>query len=99
MSVPFWRRPSLVSKTPLITTFLLEWANLSQLWRMWGEGTAEGQSLMGWVSVNLALILWLNFYLTFNRDQKFAIWGTAFGIGMNTAVIGTVLWFRVWGVR
>lgn len=97
----YWRKlltfrtnPKLVEKTPLVTTFLLEAANISQLWRMWTTWTADGQSLWGWLMVNLALLLWLNFYLVFNREQKFAIWGTAFGVIMNTLVIVTVILFR-----
>jgi hypothetical protein len=90
----WYRNPKLVSKTPIVTTLLLEAANVSQLVRMWTERTAEGQSLWGWMLVSLALVLWLNFYLTFNRDQKWAIRGTAFGIAMNAAVILTVVYFR-----
>lgn len=87
-------RPKLVDKTPIITTLLLEGANLQQLWRMWTEGTAAGQSITAWMSVNAALILWLNFYLVFNRDNKWAIRGTAFGILLNSLVILTVAYFR-----
>lgn len=90
----FYRNPVIVNKTPIVTTALLEAANVSQIWRMWTEWTAAGQSLWGWMMVNLALILWLNFYLTFNRQQKYAIWGTAFGIAMNSTVILTVVFFR-----
>ncbi len=87
-------RKALVDKTPILTTFLLEGANLQQLYRMWTEKTAAGQSITAWVSVNLALLLWLNFYLVFNRDNKYAIWGTTVGIGLNGLVIATVAYFR-----
>lgn len=86
--------PKWVEKTPIVTTLLLESANISQLHRMWTEWTAEGQSIWGWVMVNIALLLWLNFYLVITPKAKWAIWGTAFGIAMNSAVILTVLWFR-----
>lgn len=66
---------------------------MSQLWQMWSTGTAAGQSIMGWISVNLALILWLNFYHTFTPDQKFAIWGTRLGLLLNGSVIASVWWF------
>ena len=90
----WYRNPKLVDKTPLVTTFLLEAANVQQLFRMWTTWTAAGQSYTAWISVNIALWLWLNFYLTFNRENKFAIYGTAFGICLNTAVILSVLYFR-----
>lgn len=92
-----WSNPKWVSKTPLITTFLLEAANLQQLWRMWTTWTAAGQSISAWVSVNLALLLWLNFYRVITPNEKFAIWGTAIGVCLNTLVILTVAFFRYGG--
>jgi hypothetical protein len=86
--------PKLVGFTPIITTGLLEGANVSQIYRMWSTHTAAGQSLWAWLLVNLALMLWLNFYLVFNREQKFAIWGTVVGIGLNWIVIFSVIIFR-----
>lgn len=91
----FLSNQSFVSKTPLLSVGLLELANIHQLMRMWREGTAAGQSLGGWILVNIALWLWLNFYLVKTPDEKFAIWGTALGIVMNTMVILTVLYFRL----
>lgn len=91
------KNPSWVSKTPIITTILLEWANISQMIRMWTEKTAEGQSLIAWLSVQFALWLWLNFYLVFTPDQKFAIWGTRVGLIFNWGVIATIIWFRYIG--
>lgn len=88
------RNPKFVEKTPLIAVGLLELANIQQLFQMWTEWTAAGQSLTGWLSVQAALWLWLNFYLVFNREQKFAIWGTALGIAMNMAVCLSVVFFR-----
>lgn len=89
-----WSNRPLVSKTPLATVFLLEHANAQQIYRMWSEGTAEGQSLVGWCSVWIALVLWLNFYRVITPDEKFAFWATAVGIALNTCVIASVVWFR-----
>jgi uncharacterized protein with PQ loop repeat len=89
-----WKNPSFVQKTPLISVFLLEWANLSQLIRMWTEWSSEGQSLMGWITVNIALWIWLNFYNVITPEARYAIWGTRFGILMNSAVIFSVIFFR-----
>jgi hypothetical protein len=83
-----------VARTPILSVLLLEAANVSQITRMWTERSAEGQSVLGWISVNMALWLWLNFYLTFNRAQKFAIYGTVLGIAINSLVILSVLYFR-----
>lgn len=89
-----WNRKALVAKTPLLTTFLLEYANIGQLFRMWHERSALGQNLVSWMSVGLALILWCNFYRVFNPEQKFALRCTQFGVFMNALVILTVFYFR-----
>lgn len=86
--------PKIVDKTPLLTTLLFESANVGQLWRMWTQSTAAGQSLWAWICVNIAMWLWLNFYLVFNRENKFAIWCTSFGILLNSFVVFTVFYFR-----
>lgn len=90
----FRKNPKLVDKTPLLAVALLELANVQQLIRMWTTWTAAGQSIGGWLCVQAALWLWLNFYLVFNRQNKFAIYGTAFGIVMNASVLTTVVLFR-----
>jgi len=86
--------PRVIAKTPLVTVFLLEFANVGQIYRMWHEHTAAGQNVTSWVSVLLALVLWLNFYRVCCPKEKFAFWATAVGIGMNMTVIGTVVRFR-----
>lgn len=90
----FWNDESIVEKTPVVTTALLESANAGQLWHMWTEWTADGQSLVAWIFVNMALLLWLNFYRVCTPDQKWAFWATAFGVAMNASVIFTVALFR-----
>ncbi len=89
-----WSNPRLVSKTPLIGVGLLEHANLQQLYRMWSEGTADGQSLWGWISVFVALLFWCNFYRVCCPNEKFAFWATTFSVLMNLLVILTVVHFR-----
>lgn len=93
----FWNDPTVVSKTPILTTLLLEGANVGQLWRMWTYHTAAGQSLLAWFEVFAALALWLNFYRVITPDQKFAKWATGFGLCMNAAVWLTVIYFRLTG--
>ena len=91
----FYSDPRVVGwLTPIAAVGLLEIANLNQLYRMWTEWTAAGQSLWGWISVQLALWLWLNFYRVVTPKERFAFWGTSLGIGMNMAVILTVIFFR-----
>lgn len=90
----FLSDPRWVDKTPILTTLLLEAANVQQLVRMWSEGSAEGQSITGWLSVNVALLLWLNFYRVVTPHATWAIRGTLFGVVMNAAVILTVAWFQ-----
>lgn len=87
----------LVAKTPILTTLFLESANLGQIFRMWAHQTADGQSLVGWILVNAALLLWLNFYyeeLEEGEGRKWAIWATTAGILLNACVIISVIVFR-----
>jgi hypothetical protein len=84
-----------VLRTPIITTFLLEIANVQQLWQMWViDHSADGQSLTGWLSVQAALWLWLNFYRVITPEARFAIWGTRVGIALNMTVCLSVLYWR-----
>lgn len=94
MQLDFWNDETIVEKTPVLTTILLESANVGQLYRMWSEWTADGQSLVAWICVNAALMLWLNFYRVCTPEQRWAIWATAFGVAMNSTVILTVILFR-----
>lgn len=89
-----WNDKKWVSKTPLLTTFLLEGANVGQIKRMWTEHTAAGQSLVAWMMVWLALVLWFNFYRVITPEEKFAKYCTLFGVCMNTMVILSVIYFR-----
>jgi hypothetical protein len=90
----FWRDAKLVSYTPLVTTLLLEGANVGQLQRMWTERTAEGQSILSWILVFIALLLWHNFYLVCTPDQRKAIIAARIGMVMNATVVLTVAYFR-----
>lgn len=86
--------PEIAGKIPIATTFLMGYANVGQLWRMWSCRTAAGQSLWSWLSVGLALLLWCHFYRVCCPDQKFALRCMQFGVFMNTLVILSVVWFR-----
>lgn len=89
-----WNNREIVSKTPILTTFLLEGANIGQIVRMWTEWTAKGQSLTAWLMVNLALILWFNFYRLLCPEQKWARYCTGLGIVINSFVCLSVVYFR-----
>jgi len=84
-----------VKYTPLVTVLFLESANVEQIYRMWSEQTAAGQSLLGWFSVWCALVLWANYYRVIApKENRSAFWVTMFGIGMNSVVMLTVIYFR-----
>jgi uncharacterized protein with PQ loop repeat len=86
--------PKFVSMTPIATIFLLESANIGQIFHMWTERTAAGQSLSSWICVNVALWLWGNFYRVCCPEQKWAIRANWVGVILNALVIATVIWFR-----
>lgn len=89
-----WSNPAWVAKTPLLTVLLLEGANIGQIYRMWSEFTADGQSLLSWVLVNLALICWGNWYRVLTPSQKWARRCNAIGICLNSLVCLSVIYFR-----
>jgi hypothetical protein len=95
MTLRWWSDPKWVDKTPIVTTLLLEGANVAQLIRMWTERSALGQSLVGWLSVSFALVLWYNFYRVVTPAARWARWATLFGIGMNALVCLSVMYFRL----
>jgi len=94
MDLRIWNNRRIMAKSPLITTVLLEFANIGQIARMWHEHTAAGQSLISWLSVQAALWLWLNFFRLFNPEQRFAFWCQALGICLNMLVCLTVIYYR-----
>lgn len=93
----FLSNKDLVAKSPVLTTFLLEWANVSQLWQMWTQQTARGQSLLAWISVQVALWIWINYYRVLLPEHKFPRVATLVGCGLNLLVILSVCYFRMTG--
>lgn len=83
-----------VSKTPIVTTFLLEWASIGQSLRMYREQTAAGQSLTSWICVFFALALWWNFYRVITPNEKLAKWSTVGGMTVTLIGIGSVVYWR-----
>lgn len=81
-------------KAPIVATVLLEYANAGQLFRMWTEYTAAGQSLWSWLAVNAALWCYQLFYRVHNPGHKWVIRCNAFGIALNSCVCLTVAYFR-----
>lgn len=90
--------PRIIGKTPLVTTALFGWSNVAQLYQMWTLRTAAGQSLCGWVSVGLALWLFVNFYRVCCPKERFVYYCTIGECLINLAVIATVIYFRYGGV-
>ncbi len=95
----FWQRltrlfsdPRFLDRSPIITTFLLEWANVMQIWRMTHDHSALGQNAWSWLSVNVALWLWCNFYRA--KFLTTALRMTLLGVIINTIVVLTVSYYR-----
>jgi uncharacterized protein with PQ loop repeat len=88
---------NLVDKTPILTTLLLEYANIGQIYRMWHEQSAKGQNVWSWLAVNVALWLWFNYYRIKLPNEHFARWATAVGILINSIVIISTIHFHLEG--
>lgn len=85
---------ALVSKCPIITTILLEGASVGQIVRMFSEHSAKGQNVWSWLSIDLALLLWWNWYRVMTPEDKIAKLSTVVGMTITTAVVLTVVYFR-----
>jgi hypothetical protein len=91
-SVRWWDDRRVIDATPWATLLLLESANVAQLVRMWSVRSAEGQSVPGWLSVTVALLLWANYYRV--TRQRTALLSTLVGVVMNLLVVSSVLYFQ-----
>jgi hypothetical protein len=89
-----WNDPAIVCWSPIVTTCLLEGANVGQMVRIWTQHTAAGQSLMSWCAVQLALWLWANWYRIVTPEQWVARFTIKVGIALNFGVILSVLYWR-----
>lgn len=89
--VPFYADPRWVARVPLLATALLQAANVAQVLRMWSAGSAEGQSLAGWLLVSVALALYYWFYRVCTPEQVWARWASSAGLIVNACVIATIL--------
>lgn len=94
MSTRFWSDPSFVKHSPIFSGVVFEYANISQIIRMWTEHTAAGQSLTAWIAVFFGLALYSNFYRVFLPEQVIARVINGMGLLANLAVIVSVIWFR-----
>lgn len=88
---------AIVKYTPILTAILIEGGVISQLVRMWTMGSAMDQSLLGWIFIWCALLLWFNYYRVFLPNEKFAKWSTVGGLAINTIAIISVVWLRYIG--
>lgn len=86
--------PDIVRYSPIAATILLESSTIGHIFRMWTTHTSEGQSLLSWIYVILALFLWLNWYRVITPTERFAKWSAV--VGLVTSMFGllSVIYFR-----
>lgn len=89
-----WNNKKLVNRTPLLSTFLVESANLMQLARIWQEGTGKGQSITAWVCIGLALVVRFNYYRVIMPNQSLARMCVLAGMAINVALIVSLFIIR-----
>lgn len=90
----FWNNPKIVTCSPIVTTCLIESANVGQMVHMWTYHTAAGQSLWSWILVNIALWIWGNFYRVIMPEESIARLSIRAGIVLNMGVILSVIYWR-----
>lgn len=94
---PIENPKTLVDLFPLISSAFIECGNIGQLWRMWTERTAAGQNLWSYVSILIALLLWV-VYFRLRIGKKLAYYVTLFSlltIGANIITIALLRWVLI----
>jgi hypothetical protein len=86
--------PNIVRYSPIVTTILLESSTIGHIFRMWLTRTSEGQSLLSWIYVILALTLWFNWYRVFAPTERLARWSTVVGMLTSSFGLFSVIYFR-----
>ena len=86
-----WNNHKWVCRTPLVTAILVESANISQLLRIWREGSSTGQSLLAWICVGIALLLRWNFYRVIAPSQWLARLCIIGSLLINAVLIASVI--------
>lgn len=87
--------PSFVGRWfPLAGGAFFLWNYFGQLYRMWSQQTAAGQSLAGWIGLWAALWAYWHFYRVCAPQERVAIWTVGAELVVNAAVIATVFWFQ-----
>lgn len=89
-----WNNPVWVSRTPIATSLLLDGGAIGQIIRMWREKSALGQSLLSWMAVILALVLWANFYRVITPTQYWARLTILLSIALNVGIVASIVWWR-----
>jgi hypothetical protein len=86
--------PKIIQYSPIVTTFLLEGSTVGHIFRMWTTRTSEGQSLLSWLYVIIALFIWLNWYRVMTPTQKWAQRSTMLSICSCIFGLFSVIYFR-----
>lgn len=87
-------KPEIVSKYPMAAGLLFFANTVSQIIRIWVNESSKDQSLLGWSSLTLALIILLVFYRVCCPTEKYMFWSTIVEILANLFLIGSVIVFQ-----
>lgn len=88
-------KKNVVEKYPFVTIGLIEFFNISQGVRMIKNHSSEDQSIMGWIAVTFALVLWTIYYKVIVPEQKIAYYSTVISIFINITIVCIALYFRI----
>lgn len=86
--------PKIVSKFPIIAGILFFINSTSQIIKIWTDHSSKDQSLTGWISLTIALFLFLIFYKVCCPKEKYAFWSTVIEILTNLFLIISVIIFK-----
>lgn len=90
-----WNNPARVKFTPVVARIGFEIANIEFIVRMIETRSSRDQSLLSWVLLCGALLLWVNFYRVCTPEQIPARVMSIVAASTNMLVLATVIYFRV----
>lgn len=80
----------LIECLPALSSVLIEFCNVGQLWRMWTRHTAAGQNPWSYGSLLVSLILWLIYYRV-RIGKGTAYWVTLISAVMVAAILVSII--------
>lgn len=86
---------SITKHFPIGATVLAELGTFAQMIRMLQQTSSDDQSLIGWMIVAVALMMWYIWWITTFPEEKLPRYCAAFGVFTKVLGIGLIIYLRL----